>query len=112
MSAPRLNRRLVLEAPARVSDGAGGFVESWAPLGELWAEVRARSGRERAEAGEPVSQVSYRIVVRGAPVGSAQRPAPEQRFRDGARRFAIRAVAEHDAEGRYLVCFADEEVAA
>lgn len=112
MSAPRLTRRLVLEAPVRVSDGAGGFTENWAQLGTLWAQMQARTGRERAEAGAPVSQMRYRIVVRGAPVGSAQRPAPDQRFRDGARLFAIRAVSEHDADGRYLVCFADEEVAA
>ncbi len=112
MKAPKLNRKLVLEAPNRVADGAGGFVETWAPLGTTWAEVSARSGAERAVAGVPVSRVSWRIVVRGAPVGSSMRPAPEQRFRDGARVFVIRAVAERDPGGQYLTCFADEEVAA
>lgn len=112
MKVPVLTRRLVLEAPVRVPDGAGGASESWSALGELWAELRPRTGRERAQAGEPVSTMAYRIVVRGAPVGSVQRPAPEQRFRDGARIFRIRAVAEHDPAGRYLVCFVDEEVAA
>lgn len=112
MSLPVLNRRLVLEAPVRLPDGAGGAIESWSTLGELWADLRPRTGRERAEAGEPVSTMSYRIVVRGAPVESAQRPKPEQRFRDGARLYRIRAVAEHDPAGRYLICFADEEVAA
>jgi len=112
MKVPVLTRRLVLEAPVRVPDGAGGGAESWSALGELWAELRPRTGRERAQAGEPVSTMAYRIVVRGAPVGSVQRPAPEQRFRDGARIFRIRAVAEHDPAGRYLVCFVDEEVAA
>ena len=112
MSAPHLNRKLVLEAPQRVADGAGGYSENWIVLGEHWAEVRARTGRERAEAGVPVSAVSYRIVVRGAPYGSASRPMPEQRFRDGARLFLIQAVAERDPEGRFLTCFADEEVVA
>lgn len=112
MSAPDLNRRLTLEAPQRVPDGAGGYAESWLALGDLWADVRARSGRERAEAGVPVSAVSYRITVRGAPVGSRARPAPEQRFRDGTRVYVIRAVTEHDPVGRHLICFADEEVAA
>ncbi|WP_146345073.1 head-tail adaptor protein [Phaeobacter marinintestinus] len=112
MKQPNLNRKLVLEAPARVSDGAGGFSEIWTALGELWAEMRARTGRERAEAGMPVSAVAYRIVVRAAPVGSAMRPTPEQRLRDGARVFVIRAVADVDAQGRFLTCFADEETAA
>lgn len=112
MTGPHLNRKLVLEAPDRISDGAGGFDQTWLPLGELWADVQARTGRERAEAGMPVSAVAYRIKVRAAPVGSAMRPTPEQRLRDGARVFLIRAVAAADSQGRYLTCFADEETAA
>jgi hypothetical protein len=54
--------------------------------------------------------VPYAIVVRGAPVGHPGRPAPEQRFRDGQRLFHIRSVAEHDANGRYLICISEEEV--
>ena len=111
MSAPRLNRALVLEAPERVSDGAGGYSEVWTALGTLWAEVDAGSGRERALSGAPVSATRYRITVRGAPVGTAERPQPQQRFRDEARVFLIQAVAEADSDGRYLICFADEEVA-
>lgn len=112
MKVPRLNRHLVLEAPERLSDGAGGFVEGWVPLGMLWGEVTPRTGRETAQIGAPVSRVSFRIVVRGAVVGAPDRPMPEHRFRDGTRVFAIEAVTEHDSEGRYLVCFADEEVIA
>ncbi|WP_299982701.1 phage head closure protein [uncultured Ruegeria sp.] len=112
MSTPRLNRKLVLEAPIRSADGAGGYTETWAALGTLWAEVTARSGSERAVGGASVSRVGFRIVVRGAPKGSSMRPAPDQRFREGARRFVIRAVAERDGRGQYLTCFADEEVAA
>jgi len=112
MRAPHLNRRLVLEAPVRAPDGAGGFSESWVALGEIWAEVSARSGRERVGIGGPVSAVGYRIVVRSAPVGAAARPMPEQRFREGERLFVIQAVADGDPRARYLTCFADEEVAA
>ncbi|GGH26054.1 head-tail adaptor [Cribrihabitans marinus] len=113
MKAPHLNRRLVLEAPTRVPDGAGGYVESWAPLGTVWTHVSVRgSGGERAEAGMPVSRTRFRIVLRGAPVGSSMRPAPDQRLTGDGRIYVIRAVAEHDPAGRYLTCFADEEVAA
>lgn len=109
MSIPHLCRKLVLEAPQQVPDGAGGYVESWAALGEHWVEISSRTGRERAEAGVPVSSASYKIVVRGAPFGSAARPMPDQRFREGTRLFVIQAVAECDPAGRYLICFADEE---
>ncbi len=111
MTVPRLDRPLVLEAPQRVADGAGGFVEVWQPLGTLWAGVETRTGRERIEARAPVSAMRYRITVRGALVGSPQRPQPQQRFRDGPRVYVIEAVAEADRQGRYLICFADEEVA-
>ncbi|WP_299962040.1 head-tail adaptor protein [uncultured Roseobacter sp.] len=111
MSTPHLNRKLVLEAPQRLSDGAGGYIESWQALGTVWARVDARTGRETARGDAPVSTLSYRIIVRGAPFGDAQRPAPEQRFREGTRLFYIRAVAEHDIRGRYLTCFASEETA-
>ncbi|MFK7834903.1 MAG: phage head closure protein [Sulfitobacter sp.] len=111
MSVPRLCQALVLENPERVSDGAGGFVEGWVALGTLWAEITARSGRETAHVGAPVSNVGYKIVVRGAPFGTPERPKPQQRFRHGTRIFNILAVAERDADARYLTCYADEEVA-
>lgn len=109
---PRLSRALVLEAPTPAGDGAGGYVGGWQALGTLWAEVSGRTGRERGAAGMPVATMAYRITVRAAPEGSSMRPAAGQRFRDGARVFAIRAVTERDLGGRYLLCFADEEVAA
>jgi len=108
----RLNRQLTLEAPERVADGAGGFMETWTALGTVWASVTARTGREAAGGAMPLSRVAYKIVVRAAPVGSDARPVANQRFRDGVRLFVILAVAEADADGRYLVCTAQEETVA
>ena len=108
-----LSRRLVLEEPQKVPDGAGGFTEVWVALGVLWADVRAGTGRERAAAGVlTASTVPYRITVRGAPYGAPSRPKPDQRFRDGPRVFRIVAVTEQDPTGAYLECFAREEVSA
>jgi head-tail adaptor len=87
-------------------------VLNWVTLGTLWADVMAGPGREAA--GEEVrqAQVPYRITVRAAPAGSTARPKPEQRLRDGDRIFTLLAVTERDAAGRYLTCFAREEVPA
>lgn len=112
MRQPRLNRLLVLEAQQNAPDGGGGFAGGWAAVGELWCGIDARTGGARDEAGHPVSAVTIRIVVRAAPQGSSMRPVPGQRLRDGARIFAIRAVAERDGDGRYLTCFTQEEVVA
>ena len=112
MKAPRLNRALVLEEALNVPDGAGGFSQSWSSLGQIWAAVDFRSGREAGQGGGAVSLASYRITVRGAPVGSTMRPRPDQRFREGSRVFRILSVGELDVEGRYLTCVAQEEAAA
>lgn len=112
MVLPRLNRLLVLEAPERVSDGAGGFVETWAAVGSVWAEVTSRTGSERDFAEATVSKARYRIVIRAAPFGSDRRPQPEQRFREGDRHFVIRSVVEADSRARFITCLTDEEVSA
>ncbi|MCW1955639.1 MAG: head-tail adaptor protein [Roseobacter sp.] len=112
MRAPVLNRQLVLESPLRVADGAGGFTITWQPLGRLWAEVSARSGRETQGEAVPLTRVAYKIRLRAAPEGSAQRPKPEQRFVEGTRIFRIEAVVEDDLTGRYLTCLAEEELVA
>ncbi|TVP72334.1 MAG: head-tail adaptor protein [Rhodobacteraceae bacterium] len=110
--APHLTRALVLETPVIIKDGAGGFTKGWQVLGTLWGEIRAGAGRERFATLGPAGEVTLRILVRGAPHGSDQRPRPEQRFREGARIFRILAVAEADVQGRYLVCTAQEELPA
>ncbi len=105
-----MSRRLVLETRESLADGAGGFAVSWRALGTLWADVRARSGREELLAAQPTSRVKSRILVRAAPVGAPSRPRPEQRFREGERVFNILAVAEYDPHGRYLAIDAEEGV--
>lgn len=112
MKVPRLNRALALEEAVNVADGAGGYSQSWTTLGHLWAEVAFRTGREASQGGGAVSVASYKITVRGVPVGSSMRPRPDQRLREGTRLFRILSVAEKDAEGRYLICMAQEETAA
>lgn len=112
MRAPRLNRPLVLEAVQRAPDGAGGFVQVWQVLGTLWAEVSARSAGGSEGEAVSLARATYRIVLRAAPQDSPARPRPGQRLRDGARVFSILAVTERDADGRYLIAWAEEEVVA
>lgn len=108
MSAPQMNRRLRLEAPERVADGAGGFSEVWVALGHVWAAVEMRgAGREVDQS----ARMLLKITVRATPQGAAARPDAAMRFRDGVRIYRIDAVHETDPLGRTLTCFAVEEVA-
>lgn len=112
MKQINLSRKLVLEKSTRVPDGAGGHTVAWVALGTLWADVQAGTGGERYTEFVTLSNVAYRILVRGAPQGAPSRPKPDQRFRDGARVFRIVAVTEADEAGQYLTCFSQEEVGA
>ncbi len=112
MRGVRLGRALVLEARERVPDGAGGYETRWVVRGTLWADVRARTGREDFIAAVARPRLRYRILVRGAPVGAASRPQAEQRLREGTRVFDILTVTEFDADGRFLEILAEEGVAA
>lgn len=109
MKRPNLTRKLIVEAPLREADGGGGYSETWAAIGEIWAEVVARGAGKEAEAS---SRLKLKITTRAAPQDAASRPQPGMRFRDGVRLFEIEAVTESDPSGRYLTCFANEEVGA
>ena len=110
MNAPHLNRALVLEAVVRTPDGAGGFTEVWTALGTLWAEILPGSGNDVLGEERMLSAVPYRVTVRAAPVAAPSRPVAGQRLREGTRLFLIQAVTERDPGGRFLTCFAREEV--
>ncbi len=110
MTPPKLNRLLTLEEPQRVPDGAGGFTETWVAKGQLWAELDGRSVRETGSNFVTTSRVTYYITVRGAAPDAPSRPKADQRFVDGSRIFRITGVKERDPEGRYLLCFAQEEI--
>lgn len=105
---PKLSQRLTLEVPVRSSDGGGGWQVSWTALGTHWAELRPVGADERVSGGREVARVTHRVRVRSVPPGSARRPKPEQRFRQGERIFAIRGVAEADHRGAYLICWVEE----
>ncbi len=111
MSLGTLNRHFLLEESTRVSDGAGGFADAWVAVGDLWGALHPGSGREALGGGVALSSVPCKIVIRSAPVGSPQRPRPDQRFRERTRLFRILSVTDADTDQRYLSCQCVEEVA-
>jgi len=108
MKTPRLNRKLVLEEISRVPDGSGGFVESWVSKGALWVSLDARGASEKMVGARMLPVMKFKIITRAAPFGAASRPRPDQRFREGERRFDILAVGEYDEAGYYLEIWAEE----
>lgn len=103
-----LTRRLALEARADAPDGGGGLAENWEARGVIWAAIRPVSARERFTGARPAAIVTHRATIRYAEFGAPERPVPDQRFREGARVFAIRGVTEADDRRERLHCWLEE----
>lgn len=98
-----LRRRLLLEAPVELPDGAGGSLRDFETVAAVWAQVEWLSGDERWQRGRPEQRISHRITLRwraGVDAG--------QRLRDGTQLFDIRAVGDPDGGRRRLVCLVEE----
>lgn len=106
MSGGALSRRMTLETLVATPDGAGGCNVEWQALGTIWADVRPASGREDLAGVQPRPRVTYRMIVRSAPVGAPSRPRADQRLREGLRVFDILAVS--DCGERFLEILAEE----
>jgi SPP1 family predicted phage head-tail adaptor len=59
-----LNRRLTLEAPVELDDGAGGVTRSYGAVTTLWAQVTPLSGDLSIAAGSLAGTQRYRITIR------------------------------------------------
>lgn len=65
--AGKLDQRVSIERLARVSDGMGGYSETWTSLGEVWAQVVPVRGAEKWEAMRvsPDARMKVRVRWRG-----------------------------------------------
>jgi SPP1 family predicted phage head-tail adaptor len=97
-----LRTRLLLEAPARTSDGAGGAAIAWTTVAELWAAVRPLTGDEELALDRVAGTLRHEIVIRYREGVSLQ-----MRFRDGARLYDIRSAFDPDGRRHWLKCIAD-----
>lgn len=97
-----MDRRVRLEARSVTRDAAGGEVETWALVADLWAGIYPVRGQERYAAGAEQAERDARIRIRWRPgVGASQRIVYEGRHWD------IRAVIEVGRrEGLDLICSA------
>jgi SPP1 family predicted phage head-tail adaptor len=103
-TAGRLRLRLALEKATPTPDGAGGSTLAWSAVATVSADVIPVKAEERTIGEGLADVVSHRIVIRHR--GDV---AAGDRFRLGARIFAIRGVTDPEEDGRWLVCLCEEE---
>ena len=99
----QMTARLALETAAGQPDGQGGAVTAWTESAAMWARIEPVSSSLTERAGAEVGTVTHRIWLRFRSDVSAG-----QRFRKGARLFAVKLVQDPDETGRYLTCLCEE----
>jgi SPP1 family predicted phage head-tail adaptor len=98
-----LRHRLVLEEAERVSDGGGGFTETWVAVATVWAALQPNGGSEAVDSGRLAGRVSHTVLLR-----YRTGVTPAMRLRKGTRIFHILAVIDEDERRRRLRCLCEE----
>jgi SPP1 family predicted phage head-tail adaptor len=59
-----LNKRITIQAPTKVSDGMGGFVNSYSDAATVWGAIWPTSAQDTIQANATVMVVTHRIRIR------------------------------------------------
>ena len=99
----RLRTELSLQAATRVSDGQGGFTETWEEIASVFALLEPVESQPVFGADQPLETATHRITLR-----ARADVARGMRFAKGARGFHVLSVLDPDESGRFLVCRTEE----
>lgn len=92
MRAGDLDRRVVIQAVTRTTDGGGEAVETWAAIATVWAAVWQLSATERAARPQTAAEETRRFRIRWT---AAFTPGPgTHRIRFDGRTYDVQSVAE------------------
>jgi SPP1 family predicted phage head-tail adaptor len=64
MPAAPFRHRVTIQGFTSVSDGMGGWEQTWADLATVWARVEALKGEEYFAAAQMQNSVSHRVTMR------------------------------------------------
>jgi SPP1 family predicted phage head-tail adaptor len=110
-----LRHRISFEKQVRVSDGAGGWTETWTAEHNVWAMVEPLRGSEKVQAMRLQHPVTHRITVRyDASIAAYHRDADSARRRLDfqGRKMRIVAILDPDERRAFLEIMAEEGAAA
>lgn len=101
-----LRRRIRVETPSDVADGAGGFTRTWTKLMDVFGAIDARRRRESVDDGRQVGVVTHRITVRQQDALSGT-----VRFVADGVTYHVLAAEDADPQRRFLHFWCEEEQA-
>lgn len=92
-----LNKRVTIQRSTRVSDGQGGYTETWAAIASVWAAIEPVSGFEKLQAMQLAAPVTHKITMRFRPDFVAS-----DRIAYGNRIFAVKEIINLNEADAFL----------
>lgn len=106
ITAGQLRHRIELQEETKVSDGAGGWVDTWATYATVWAKIKPLSGTEGIFGMQLQDTITHDILIRYRPG-----VVPAHRVKYGDRLFNIRQAINLEERNRWIDLRAEEGVA-
>jgi SPP1 family predicted phage head-tail adaptor len=98
-----MKRQVTIQNPVRVSDGQGGFTETFPDGATAYASIEPVKGYEKFQAMQMQAPVTHKIVMRyRTDVTTASR------LKYGDRTFWVKEALNVDEESRFLAIRAEE----
>ena len=94
---------VIIEAPSDASDGAGGFIRTYAPLAQTWAQVTPLRGADSFVEQRQEQSITHLVRLRWRGDVTSQ-----MRLVVRKRRLLIHAVYDEDERRRFLICHCEE----
>ncbi len=96
-------KRVTIQSSSRVSDGQGGFVETWNSGSTVWASIEPKPGNEVFQASQTMALTTHRIMMR-----YTSEVTDASRIIYGTRVFYVKDVIDVEERGRFLLIKAIE----
>jgi SPP1 family predicted phage head-tail adaptor len=101
--AAKLRHRVTIQSASQLSDGQGGFTETWTDGGEVYASIEPAKGYEKVQAMQMQTHVTHKIVMRYRTDVTTQ-----SRLKFGTRIFWVKEVLNPKEENKTLEIKAQE----
>ena len=98
MSIGEMNRLIVVQAPGKISDGAGGYVATYVDICTVYAAINPLTAKRKEEAKQSGINATHQIKIRyRIPLKSTWR------IKYGSRYFSISGIINPKEENKFLL---------
>ncbi len=100
-----LRHRISLQESTLVSDGQGGYTETWENYADVWADVKPLKSYEKFQAATLQTPTSHKITIR-----YRQGVLPKHRIKFGERIMDIKGIINVNEDSAFLEIMALEKI--